>query len=277
MVPFKDVFLGNDTSRGYSRATSAQKCLRVGGKHNDLDNIGMTARHHSFFEMLGNFSFGDYFKEEAIHLAWNYVTKELGLPHDRLRVTVHHSDKVSAEIWAKHGVKDVIPLGDEDNFWTMGDGPGPCGPCTEIFYDQRIPDSDGETWLEVWNLVFMEMERGPRGILEPLSSPCVDTGMGLERIASVLQGQPTNYHIDTIARLIEATAALAAERSQSVRDKDELLTPGVAPAPEAACLCHDLCYTLNSLEPRISSRFTCSHGRVEGCSRPSSCEFHHGW
>ena len=205
MVQFKDCFLGVD-KREYTRATTAQKCVRAGGKHNDLENVGFTARHHTFFEMLGNFSFGDYFKEDAIRFGWEFVTQVLKLPKDKLRVTVHDSDDEAAEIWHKQeGVpKDrIIRMGDEDNFWQAGDT-GPCGPCSEIFWDQGS-EVDGERWLEIWNLVFMQFDRDESGKLSPLPKPSVDTGMGLERVAAVMQGVPSNYDGDLMASLIEDT------------------------------------------------------------------------
>ncbi len=204
MVQFKDCFLGVD-KRPYVRATTVQKCVRAGGKHNDLENVGFTARHHTFFEMLGNFSFGDYFKEDAIRFAWKFVTEVLKLPKDRLRVTVYKDDDEAAEIWHKQeGVpKDrILRFGDEDNFWQAGDT-GPCGPCSEIFWDQG-EEVDGDRWLEIWNLVFMQYDRDESGKLNPLPRPSVDTGMGLERVAAVLQNVPSNYDGDLLAGLIDA-------------------------------------------------------------------------
>jgi alanyl-tRNA synthetase len=213
MVQFKDVFLGLD-KRTYSRATSAQKCIRAGGKHNDLENVGFTSRHHTFFEMMGNFSFGDYFKKEAIHFAWQYVTKTLGLPKDKLSVTVHVSDDEAANIWHKQeGVPlDKIRRFDEDNFWSMGDT-GPCGPCSEIFYDQGR-EVDGERHLEFWNCVFMQYDRDASGKLTPLAKPSVDTGLGLERTAAILQGVPSNYEIDLLRGLIKTTQTLVETRTK---------------------------------------------------------------
>ena len=219
MVQFKSVFTGNE-SRPYKRATSSQKCVRAGGKHNDLDNVGYTARHHTFFEMLGNFSFGDYFKEEAITRAWDLVTRDYGLNKDRLTVTVHSSDEEAAGLWAKiSGLPQsrIIRIPTSDNFWSMGDT-GPCGPCTEIFYDhgEQIPggppgsaDADGDRFIEIWNLVFMQYEQlGPDQRVN-LPKPSVDTGMGLERIAAVMQGVHDNYDIDLFKALIEAIADAA--------------------------------------------------------------------
>jgi len=216
MVQFKNVFTGLE-KRDYNRAVTSQKCVRAGGKHNDLENVGYTARHHTFFEMLGNFSFGDYFKELAIELSWNLVTKEYGLPADKLLVTVHSSDEDAAALWRKvAGISDdkVIRIPTSDNFWAMGDT-GPCGPCSEIFYDHGdhipggppgSPDEDGDRFIEIWNLVFMQFEQvTPEERIE-LPKPSIDTGMGLERIAAVMQGTHDNYEIDLMRALIEASA-----------------------------------------------------------------------
>ncbi len=216
MVQFKNVFTGAET-RPYRRATTSQKCVRAGGKHNDLDNVGYTARHHTFFEMLGNFSFGDYFKDDAIAFAWNLITKEYGLPADKLLVTVHTSDEDAAAIWRKvAGLPDerIIRIPTDDNFWRMGDT-GPCGPCSEIFFDHGpsiaggppgSPDQDGDRFIEIWNLVFMQYEQlGPDNLV-PLPRPSIDTGMGLERLAAVLQGKHDNYDIDLMRALIMASA-----------------------------------------------------------------------
>ncbi|MDI3306049.1 MAG: alanine--tRNA ligase [Acetobacteraceae bacterium] len=216
MVQFKNVFTGQE-KRPYVRATTAQKCVRAGGKHNDLDNVGYTARHHTFFEMLGNFSFGDYFKEQAIAYAWELVTKDFGLPKDRLLVTVFAEDDDAATYWKKvAGLPDsrIIRIPTSDNFWRMGDT-GPCGPCSEIFYDhgEGIPggppgsaDQDGDRFIEIWNLVFMQYEEGPPGVRAPLPKPSIDTGMGLERFAAILQGKHDNYDTDTLRALILASA-----------------------------------------------------------------------
>jgi len=225
MVQFKDVFLGSE-KRSYSRATSSQRCVRAGGKHNDLENVGYTARHHTFFEMLGNFSFGDYFKREAIEFAWEFLTKNCGLPPEKLWVTVYEEDQEAAVIWLEHiGVdpERFSRIGDKpgkrydsDNFWAMGDT-GPCGPCTEIFYDHGpevaggppgTPDEDGDRYIEVWNLVFMQYDRASDGSMSPLPAPSVDTGMGLERLAAILQGVHSNYQIDLFRHLIAAAAEL---------------------------------------------------------------------
>jgi alanyl-tRNA synthetase len=218
MVQFKDVFLGKEV-REYSRAATAQRVVRAGGKHNDLENVGYTARHHTFFEMLGNFSFGDYFKREAIHFAWNFVTGTLGIPKDRLWVTVYKEDEEAARIWTEEiGIDPTrcTRMGEKSNFWSMGEV-GPCGPCTEIFYDhgQEIaggppgsPDEDGDRYVEIWNLVFMQYDRSADGVLVPLPKPSVDTGMGLERVAAVMQGVHSNYDIDLFKALIRAAAEI---------------------------------------------------------------------
>ena len=216
MVQFKDVFLG-DEKRSYSTAATSQRCVRAGGKHNDLENVGYTARHHTFFEMLGNFSFGDYFKREAIQYAWDFLTGTLGLPEERLWVTVFEEDDEAADIWLKEmkvDPKRFSRLGAKDNFWAMGDT-GPCGPCSEIFFDHGedvqggppgSPDEDGDRYVEVWNLVFMQFDRAADGTMTPLPKPSVDTGMGLERIAAVMQQVHSNYQIDLFAHLIQSTA-----------------------------------------------------------------------
>jgi len=218
MVQFKNVFTGLE-KRPYQRAVTAQKCVRAGGKHNDLDNVGYTARHHTFFEMLGNFSFGDYFKERAIELAWNLVTKEFGLPKDKLTATVYVDDDVAFDLWKKiAGLPEsrIVRIAGSDNFWAMGDT-GPCGPCSEIFYDHgdKIPggppgsaDADGDRFIEIWNLVFMQYEQLPDGTRVELPKPSIDTGMGLERIAAVLQGTHDNYNIDLFRAIIQAIAEL---------------------------------------------------------------------
>ncbi len=219
MVQFKNVFIGAET-RDCQRATTSQKCVRAGGKHNDLENVGYTARHHTFFEMLGNFSFGDYFKERAIELAWGLLTNELGLSRDRLVVTVYDSDEQARALWRKiTGLPDqrIIPIATSDNFWSMGET-GPCGPCSEIFYDHGaelaggLPgskDGDGDRFVEIWNLVFMQYDQVSVDVRRDLPRPSIDTGMGLERIAAVLQGKHDNYDIDLMRRLIEASADAA--------------------------------------------------------------------
>ena len=216
MNQFKDVFLGTE-SRSYNKATSSQRCVRAGGKHNDLENVGYTARHHTFFEMLGNYSFGDYFKTEAIQYAWDFLTKELNLSKDKLLVTIYHDDDEAFDIWAnKIGLSEdkIIRISTSDNFWSMGDT-GPCGPCSEIFYDHGehiwggppgSPEEDGDRFIEIWNLVFMQFNRQSDGTMQLLPKPSIDTGMGLERISAILQNVHSNYEIDIFQNLIEATA-----------------------------------------------------------------------
>ena len=210
MVQFKDALLGRET-RDYKRATSCQRCVRAGGKHNDLENVGYTARHHTMFEMLGNFSFGDYFKEETITWAWEFVTEVLGLPEEKLWVTVHPTDDEARELWTrKIGLDPSRVIDHEENFWAMGDT-GPCGPDSELFYEQGpglkggppgSPDEDGDRFLEFWNLVFPQFDRAPDGELTPLASPGVDTGLGLERVAAIKQGVTSNYEIDVFRRVL---------------------------------------------------------------------------
>ncbi len=254
MVPFKNVFTGLET-RIVPRATSSQKCVRAGGKHNDLDNVGYTARHHTFFEMLGNFSFGDYFKEQAITHAWTLLTKEWGLNPDRLTATVYHTDDEAFDLWRKiAGLPDnrIIRIPTADNFWSMGDT-GPCGPCSEIFYDHGdhifggppgSPDEDGDRFVEIWNLVFMQFERQEDGTDVPLPKPSIDTGMGLERVAAVMQGVTDNYDTDTFKALIEASEALTGTKAEGeqmashrviadhLRSTSFLLADGVMPSNE---------------------------------------------
>ena len=219
MVPFKEVFLGRD-QRGYTRAASSQRCVRAGGKHNDLENVGYTARHHTFFEMLGNFSFGDYFKRDAIHYAWTFLTEVVGLPPESLWATVYEEDDEAAQIWLEEIGIDPARfrrIGAHDNFWSMGDT-GPCGPCSEIFYDHgpEVPggppgseDEEGDRYIEVWNLVFMQYDRDAEGTLHPLPSPSIDTGMGLERLAAVMQGVHDNFETDLFVPLIDAAGEIA--------------------------------------------------------------------
>jgi alanyl-tRNA synthetase len=259
MVQFKDVFLGKE-KRNYTRAASSQRCVRAGGKHNDLENVGYTARHHTFFEMLGNFSFGDYFKKDAIRFGWDFVTgKEwLGIDPNRLMVTVYHSDDEAFDIWHKEvglSADRIVRIGDKpgggsDNFWQMGET-GPCGPCTEIFYDHgaHIPggppgsaDADGDRWIEIWNLVFMQFDRSAEGVLNPLPKPSVDTGMGLERTAAVMQGVHSNYEIDLFVNLIKAAARATGSSDLSssslrviadhIRACSFLIADGVLPSNE---------------------------------------------
>ncbi|MBL4940718.1 MAG: alanine--tRNA ligase [Colwellia sp.] len=252
MVPFKDVFLGAE-KRSYTRATSAQRCVRAGGKHNDLENVGYTARHHTFFEMMGNFSFGDYFKEEAIFFAWDFLTKILKIPAEKLTITVFDEDDEAEKIWIeKVGVPAarVIRIGAKDNFWSMGDT-GPCGPCSEIFYDHGAdifggppgsPDEDGDRFIEIWNIVFMQFNRQANGDMEPLPNPSIDTGMGLERISAITQGVHSNYEIDLFQALIKDTAHLLAcddldnkslrVISDHIRSCSFLIVDGVVPSNE---------------------------------------------
>ncbi len=252
MVPFKDLFLGQE-KRAYSKATSSQRCVRAGGKHNDLENVGYTARHHTFFEMLGNFSFGDYFKREAIQYAWQFLVEELGIPAEKLWVTVFDEDPEAADIWLNEiGVSPdrLSRIGAKDNFWSMGDT-GPCGPCSEIFYDHGeevaggppgTPEEDGDRYVEIWNLVFMQYDRNAAGELSPLPKPSVDTGMGLERVAAVLQGVHNNYDIDLFQGIIKFAAALTdtADHSHTslrvlvdhIRSCAFLIIDGVLPSNE---------------------------------------------
>ena len=259
MNQFKDVFLGED-KRNYTRATSSQRCVRAGGKHNDLDNVGYTARHHTFFEMLGNFSFGDYFKREAITFAWNFLTQELKIPKERLCVTIYETDDEAYDIWTKEiGVpeKNLIRIGDNkgapyasDNFWQMGDT-GPCGPCSEIFYDHGehiwggrpgTPEEDGDRFIEIWNIVFMQYNRQSNGEMLALPKPSVDTGMGIERIAAIMQGVHSNYEIDIFQALIKKTAEILAVTdlenkslrviSDHIRSCAFLIADGVMPSNE---------------------------------------------
>jgi alanyl-tRNA synthetase len=252
MVQFKDVFLGKE-SRDYVRAATSQRCVRAGGKHNDLENVGYTARHHTFFEMLGNFSFGDYFKSQAIPLAWEFVTQRLKLDPTRLWVTVYRDDDEAAEIWIRDiGVDPsrVARMGESSNFWAMGDT-GPCGPCSEIFYDHGpeipggppgSPDEDGDRFVEIWNLVFMQFDRGADGTLTPLPKPSVDTGAGLERMAAILQGVHSNYDIDLFRDLISAAASVTGSTdiaspslrviADHIRACSFLIVDGVMPSNE---------------------------------------------
>ncbi len=254
MVPFKNVFTGLE-SRPYQTATSSQKCVRAGGKHNDLDNVGYTARHHTFFEMLGNFSFGDYFKEQAITHAWTLLTKEWGLPADRLTATVYHTDDEAFDLWKKiAGLPEhrIIRIATKDNFWAMGDS-GPCGPCSEIFYDHGdhiwggppgSPEEDGDRFVEIWNLVFMQYEQEANEIVGELPKPSIDTGMGLERVAAVMQGVTDNYDTDTFKALIAESGALSRTATNGehkashrviadhLRSTGFLIADGVLPANE---------------------------------------------
>jgi len=277
MVQFKDVFLGKE-SLGYTRATSSQRCVRAGGKHNDLENVGYTARHHTFFEMLGNFSFGDYFKTEAIHHAWEFLTKVVKLPEEKLWVTVFEEDDEAANIWLneiKVDPKKLARIGAKDNFWAMGDT-GPCGPCTEIFYDhgEKIPggppgtpEEDGDRYVEIWNLVFMQYDRDKQGNLNPLPKPSVDTGMGLERLAAVMQGVTNNYDTDLFTGIIQAAADLAKITDTStaslrviadhIRSCSFMIVDGVIPSNEGRG------YVLRRIIRRAAR-----HGNKLGISEP---------
>ncbi|BBN60195.1 alanine--tRNA ligase [Hydrogenovibrio marinus] len=252
MVQFKETFLGQET-RDYTRATSVQRCIRAGGKHNDLENVGYTARHHTFFEMLGNFSFGDYFKREAIQYAWKFLTEELNLPEDKLWVTVFEEDKEAEDIWLKEMGIDATRFsrcGAKDNFWSMGDT-GPCGPCSEIFYDHGesvaggppgSPDEDGDRYIEIWNLVFMQFDRSADGTLTPLPKPSVDTGMGLERLAAVMQKEHNNYDIDLFKAIVQKASELTGEKNLTnsslrviadhIRSCSFMIVDGVLPSNE---------------------------------------------
>jgi alanyl-tRNA synthetase len=279
MVQFKNVFTGLE-KRPYQRATSSQKCVRAGGKHNDLDNVGYTARHHTFFEMLGNFSFGDYFKDRAIELAWNLITKDYALPKDKLLVTVYSEDEEAAKLWKKiAGLPDsrIIRIGTSDNFWQMGDT-GPCGPCSEIFFDHgdKIPggppgsaDEDGDRFIEIWNLVFMQFDQTAPGQRTPLPKPSIDTGMGLERVAAVLQGKHDNYEIDLFVALIRQIAELTGADPQGpqkaslrviadhLRASSFLISDGVLPSNEGRG------YVLRRIMRRAMR-----HGQLLGAKEP---------
>ena len=277
MVQFKDVFLGRE-SRPYVRATSSQRCVRAGGKHNDLENVGYTARHHTFFEMLGNFSFGDYFKREAINYAWEFLTVEMALPKEKLWVTVFTEDDEAADIWLNEiGVDParLTRIGAKDNFWSMGDT-GPCGPCTEIFYDHGeevpggppgTPEEDGDRYVEIWNLVFMQYDRKANGELVPLPKPSVDTGMGLERLAAVMQHVKSNYEIDLFQNLIKAAAKATGVTdlehvslrviADHIRSCSFLIVDGVVPSNEGRG------YVLRRIIRRAAR-----HGFELGCKTP---------
>ena len=254
MVPFKNVFTGAET-RSRPRATSSQKCIRAGGKHNDLDNVGYTARHHTFFEMLGNFSFGDYFKAQAIEHAWTFLTRDLSMPKDKLLVTVYAEDDEAHGLWKKiAGLSDdrIIRIATSDNFWSMGDT-GPCGPCSEIFFDHgpTVPggppgsvDEDGDRFIEIWNLVFMQYEQFADGTRTPLPRPSIDTGMGLERLSAVLQGVHDNYDTDLFRALIAASEDATGVKAEGERQPSHrviadhlrssafLIADGVGPSNE---------------------------------------------
>jgi alanyl-tRNA synthetase len=277
MVQFKDVLLGNE-KRSYTRATTSQRCVRAGGKHNDLENVGYTARHHTFFEMLGNFSFGEYFKKDAIHYAWDFLTNEIGLPAEKLWVTVYADDDEAADIWLediKVNPEQFTRIGTADNFWSMGDT-GPCGPCSEIFYDHGpeveggppgTPEEDGDRYIEIWNLVFMQYNRDEAGNMIPLPKPSVDTGMGLERLAAILQHVHNNYDIDLFQSLIAAAAKvtgttdLASKSLRVIADHIRscafLVVDGVLPSNEGRG------YVLRRIIRRAAR-----HGHQLGCKTP---------
>ena len=277
MVQFKDVFLGSE-KRSYTRATTAQRCVRAGGKHNDLENVGYTARHHTFFEMLGNFSFGEYFKKDAIHYAWDFLTNVIGLPADKLWVTVYAEDDEAADIWLNDiGVdpQRFTRIDTSDNFWSMGDT-GPCGPCSEIFYDHGpeveggppgTPEEDGDRYIEIWNLVFMQFNRDADGNMEPLPKPSVDTGMGLERLAAIMQNVHNNYDIDLFRHLIAAAAKLTGATdledkslrviADHIRSCAFLVVDGVLPSNEGRG------YVLRRIIRRAAR-----HGHHLGCKQP---------
>ncbi|MCZ6667776.1 MAG: alanine--tRNA ligase [Gammaproteobacteria bacterium] len=277
MVQFKDVFLGTD-KRSYSTAVSSQRCVRAGGKHNDLENVGYTARHHTFFEMLGNFSFGDYFKKKAIFYAWDFLTRVVGLPPEKLWVTVYVDDDEAAEVWLNDIGVDAsrfIRIGTSDNFWSMGDT-GPCGPCSEIFYDHGTqieggppgtPEQDGDRYIEIWNLVFMQYNRDEQGVMHPLPKPSVDTGMGLERLAAIMQHVHNNYDIDLFKFLIKTAAELTDTRdlqdkslrviADHIRSCAFLIVDGVLPSNEGRG------YVLRRIIRRAAR-----HGHQLGCKQP---------
>jgi len=253
MNQFKDIFTGAE-KRDYSRAASSQKCVRAGGKHNDLENVGYTRRHHTFFEMLGNFSFGDYFKADAIEFAWDLITREFGLPKEKLYVTVFREDDEAEDLWQKiTGIPKsrIFRLDEKDNFWQMGET-GPCGPCSEIHYDlgveaaepgregEQFPDDAGGRFVEIWNLVFMQYDRDASGHLSPLPRPSIDTGMGLERIAAVLQGKISNYETDLIHPIILQAADLCGLTHGVDPRVDTALRIAADHSRAAAFLIHDL-------------------------------------
>ena len=280
MNQFKDVFLGRE-QRPYSRATTSQRCVRAGGKHNDLENVGYTARHHTFFEMLGNFSFGDYFKREAIKFAWEFLTVELGIPEEKLWITVYKDDQEAEDIWLKE--MKVSPerfsrLGEKDNFWSMGDT-GPCGPCSELFYDHGPdvagdppggPNDDGDRYIEIWNMVFMQFNRTADGEMHPLPKPSIDTGMGLERIAAVMQGVHSNYEIDLFQTLLaeagrllncpDTTTASLRVIADHIRSCAFLVADGILPSNDGRG------YTLRRIIRRA-----CRHGHKLGAGEPFFC------
>ncbi|MBI5379744.1 MAG: alanine--tRNA ligase, partial [Nitrospirae bacterium] len=279
MVPFKGVFLGEE-ERPYTRAVSAQKCVRAGGKHSDLENVGRTSRHHTFFEMLGNFSFGDYFKKEAIAYAWEFLTKEVKLPTDRLWVTIYRDDEEAFRLWREltpMAADRIVRFGEKDNFWSMGDT-GPCGPCSEIHFDQGpgvpgdpVPNGAGDRVIEVWNLVFMQYNRGADGKLTPLPKPSIDTGMGLERLAAVAQGVPSNYETDLFRPLLETTAGLAGTAYGRDPKRDVSLRVIADHARTIAFLLADGVFPANDGRGYVLRRIlrrAARHGRLLGLKEP---------
>src|SRR5919197_2746883 len=280
MVQFKAVFLGEER-RPYVRATTCQKCVRAGGKHNDLENVGRTARHHTFFEMLGNFSFGDYFKADAIRFAWEFLTKDLALDRRRLKATFFRDDDEAFGLWKSvAGLSDdrILRLGEEDNFWAMGDT-GPCGPCSEVHFHQGDdlpcaeaaagrtclgPACECDRWLEVWNLVFMQFNRDASGTMTPLPRPSIDTGMGLERMAAVLQGKLSSYETDLFAPLIRRVAELSGKRYGVEREQDVSMQVIADHARATTFLIADGVVPSNEwrgfVVPRLSTR-AMGHGR----------------
>src|SRR2546425_1273540 len=287
MNQFKDVFLGRE-SRDYKRATSSQKCVRAGGKHNGLENVGRTARHHTFFEMLGNFSFGDYFKEEAVAYCWELLTGEWGLPTDRLKATVFVDDAAAAALWksvAGLGADRILRLGEKDNFWAMGDT-GPCGPCSEIHFHQGDhlpcpeeqagrrclgPACDCDRWLEIWNLVFMQFNRDASGTMSPLPKPSIDTGMGLERIAAVVQGKSSSYDTDLLRPLIAHVERLSNKRYGVEEEPDVSMRVIADHARAATFLIADGVTPSNEWRGYVLRRImrrAMRHGRLLGLTEP---------
>jgi alanyl-tRNA synthetase len=287
MVQFKSVFLGEE-QRDYKRAVTAQKCVRAGGKHNDLENVGRTARHHTFFEMLGNFSFGDYFKEDAIRFCWELLTGELGLPKDRLKATVFTDDDDAFALWKTiAGLSDdrILRLGEKDNFWAMGDT-GPCGPCSEVHFHQGDhipcaeeqagrkclgPACDCDRWLEIWNLVFMQFNRDASGKMTPLPKPSIDTGMGLERMAAVVQGKSSSYDTDLLRPLVSHVERLSGKRYGADAEHDVSMQVIADHARAATFLIADGVMPSNEWRGYVLRRImrrAMRHGRMLGLMEP---------
>ncbi|MBI3625974.1 MAG: alanine--tRNA ligase, partial [Candidatus Rokubacteria bacterium] len=287
MVQFKSVFLGEER-RPYVRAASCQKCVRAGGKHNDLENVGRTARHHTFFEMLGNFSFGDYFKKGAVEYAWEFLTKELGLPRDRLWATVFTDDDDAFGLWQKVAglpKERILRLGEADNFWAMGET-GPCGPCSEVHYHQGNhvpcgeeqagrpclgPACECDRWLEIWNLVFMQFDRDAGGALTPLPKPSIDTGLGLERVAAVMQGKSSNFETDLIWPILDGAAKLARKPYKTSEAGDVSLRVIADHARATTFLIADGVYPSNEWRGYVLRRImrrAMRHGRLLGVDEP---------